>query len=83
LPTGVACYAIAASMASKRSPLADRLIGDGLVPLKSALGQHDDKALDLNIPKSHQQILYKTNHMALLNSPEVMQILLQWMNTAR
>ena len=83
LPIGVACYAIAASMASKRSPLADRLIGDGLVPLKSALGQHDDKALDLNIPKSHQQILYKTNHMALLNSPEVMQILLQWMNTAR
>ena len=83
LPIGVACYAIAASMASKRSPLSDRLIGDGLVPLKSALGQHDDKALDLNIPKSHQHIFYKTNHMALLNSPEVMQILVQWMNTAR
>ena len=42
LPKGVACYTVAATPARQRSLLADRLVGDGLVPLHSALGQHDD-----------------------------------------
>ncbi len=42
LPGGVRCFAIAATTAAKRSVLADRLIGDGLVPLRSALGLHDE-----------------------------------------
>ena len=32
LPEGVACYCVAATTASKRSLVADRLVGDGLVP---------------------------------------------------
>ncbi|HSO44693.1 MAG TPA: alpha/beta hydrolase, partial [Rhodoferax sp.] len=42
LPEGVACFTVAATLAAKRSHLADRLVGDGLVPLRSALGEHDD-----------------------------------------
>lgn len=79
LPTGVACYTIAATTASRRSTLADRLIGDGLVPLPSALGQHSDPRHQLALPKAHQAVLYCTGHMALLHSPAVTTQLLQWL----
>lgn len=79
LPEGVACYAIAATTAAKRSLLADRLIGDGLVPLHSALGHHRDAKRRLDFPKSAQWIAYQTSHMALLNHPEVGAQLLRWL----
>ena len=44
LPEGVACYAVAATTASSVGGLKDRLIGDGLVPVASALGRHEDPA---------------------------------------
>ncbi len=80
LPAHVACFTIAATTAAKRSVLADRLIGDGLVPLASALGQHEDPARCLNFPKSSQLILYRTNHLQLLSSPEVTRQLLLWLS---
>lgn len=79
LPLGVACYTVAATTAAQRSPLADRLIGDGLVPLASALGQHADARQQLVFSKSAQSILYRTNHMELLHSPAVTQLLLGWL----
>ena len=79
LPEGVACYAVAASTAAKRSPLAERLIGDGLVPLHSALGQHDDPQRNLVFAKNSQWIAYRMNHMALLSRPEVTQQLITWL----
>ena len=80
LPEGVACYAIAATTAAKRSLLADRLIGDGLVPLHSALGHHRDAKRRLDFPKSAQWIAYQTSHMALLNHPEVGAQLRRWLH---
>lgn len=83
LPAGVACYTVAASTASRRSRLADRLsdrlVGDGLVPLHSALGQHPAPRHRLHFPVEHQAILYRTNHMALLHSPAVTAQLLRWL----
>ena len=79
LPAGVACFAIAATTAAKRSLLADRLIGDGLVPLRSALGQHNEPRHQLAFPPAHTMIAYRTSHMALLSSPEVSQQLRQWL----
>jgi hypothetical protein len=79
LPQGVACYTVAATTAAKRSPLADRLIGDGLVPLASALGQHIDPRHQLVFAKTEQVIVYRTNHMALLHSPEVTHQMLRWL----
>ena len=43
LPEGVACYAIAATTAKEAGGLKDRLVGDGLVPVASALGHHKDR----------------------------------------
>jgi len=79
LPAGVACYAVAATTAAKRSLLADRLLGDGLVPLHSALGQHDDARRTLVFAKSAQLIVYRTGHIALLGSAEVTRQLVQWL----
>jgi hypothetical protein len=79
LPESVACFTVAATMAAKRSLLADRLIGDGLVPLNSALGVHSDPARNLAFAKSSQLIVYRTNHMAMLGSAEVGGQLVDWL----
>lgn len=79
LPEGVACYAVAATTAAKRSALADRLIGDGLVPLHSALGEHDDPLRTLGFARPAQHVAYRTSHLALLSSPAVTRQLLQWL----
>ena len=81
LPCGVNCYAIAATTAAKRSLLADRLIGDGLVPLRSALGQHSEARHQLAFLPAHTLIVYRTSHMALLASPQVGQQLRRWLGS--
>ncbi|MGF1757063.1 GPI inositol-deacylase [Photobacterium sagamiensis] len=79
LPEGVACYTVAATTAAKRSTLADRLIGDGLVPLHSALGMHNDTQRNLEFEEASQWIFYSMNHMELLSRPEVTRQLVQWL----
>ncbi|MFM4930313.1 esterase/lipase family protein [Aeromonas dhakensis] len=81
LPGGVRCFAIAATTAAKRSLLADRLIGDGLVPLRSALGLHDEARHQLAFLPAHTMIAYRTSHMALLGSPQVARLLLHWLQS--
>jgi pimeloyl-ACP methyl ester carboxylesterase len=77
---GVACFTVAATLASNRSLLADKLIGDGLVPLNSALGVHADPARNLAFAKSSQMVVYRTNHMALLGNSEVAEQLEIWLS---
>lgn len=79
LPEGVACYTVAATTASRRGALADRLLGDGLVPLRSALGLHDETPRTLVFAKPSQCIAYQMNHMELLHRPEVGAQLLAWL----
>ena len=75
LPEGVACYTVAAS----RSALANRLIGDGLVPLNSALGHHEDAQRKLHFSETSQWIAYRMNHLELLSSPDVSRQIVQWL----
>jgi hypothetical protein len=82
LPAGVACFAVAATMAGSRSTLANRLIGDGLVPLHSALGEHDNPTRCLRFAKNSQWVAYRMNHMELLSSPAVTRQLLRWLTPA-
>jgi pimeloyl-ACP methyl ester carboxylesterase len=83
LPAGVNCFAVAATMAAKRGALANRLIGDGLVPLHSALGEHTDPRRDLGFAKSEQLVCYRMNHMELLSSPMLTQQMLDWLKPAK
>lgn len=79
LPEGVACHVVAGTLASQRSPMAERLVGDGLVPLRSALGIHDDARLDLGLGKQGRAVFYRMGHLALLGDERVARQLQQWL----
>jgi len=78
-PAGVAVYLGAATTASSQNDLRARLLGDGLVPLASALGRHDHPALALPVPPAHQCVVTGAHHWDLLDHPEVAQALRRWM----
>jgi pimeloyl-ACP methyl ester carboxylesterase len=79
LPDDVECYALAATLGKRRGLLAEKLVGDGLVPLDSALGRHPDARRTLAIPKSRQWVGYEMGHLELLGRPEVYSQLEHWL----
>jgi hypothetical protein len=79
LPKGVECYAIAATTGQHGGDLNDRLMGDGLVPVASALGFHEDASKALQIPESHRWVSYQTSHLDLLADLKVYTRLLEWL----
>jgi pimeloyl-ACP methyl ester carboxylesterase len=76
LPAGVACYAIAGSLASDGAGSGQT---DGLVDVASALGLHDDPARALAFPDDHRWTGYGLGHLDLLSSPEVYSVLRGWL----
>jgi len=79
LPAGIACYAIAATRGCGPGDLAGRLVGDGLVPVASALGHHRDPRFALGFPPAHQRVVHGRDHFDLLDAPEVYQQLSCWL----
>ena len=75
LPENTQCYAIAATTGKKLNKLNYNLIGDGLVPVSSALGQHKKVDMNLLFPKTNQHIIFNINHLDLLNNSEVYEII--------
>jgi pimeloyl-ACP methyl ester carboxylesterase len=80
LPPHVRCFAAAASIGQQSGDLKDRLLGDGLVPLASALGRHRAASRCLAFGADRQWIGYRMNHLDLLNHPEVYARLLHWLS---
>ena len=78
LPAGVACYLLAATTADKPGRMHRALIGDGLVPLASALGEHRDAALALPVPRGHRHVVSGCSHLDLLCHAEVQAQLQRW-----
>lgn len=76
LPHGVACYAVAGTIGKGAM---DEWLGDGLVPLASALGRHAKPTRDLHIPLSHQWVARGVNHFDLLGSEAVYRRLRRWL----
>jgi pimeloyl-ACP methyl ester carboxylesterase len=79
LPEGVQAYLVAATSAKQATGLHSAIVGDGLVPLSSALGEHRDPALALKVPKDRQLIITSANHWDLLSRPEVYAALRGWL----
>jgi hypothetical protein len=79
LPESSRCFAVAGSSGEQSDDLRERLLGDGLVPLDSALGRHADPARALAFAADRQQVVHGSNHMQLLNHPQVYARLLQWL----
>ena len=79
LPNSVECYVMAGTLAKKHSRIHERLIGDGLVPVDSALGKSRDPVRTFEIPESHQWLGFETGHMELLGCPLVYTQLRDWL----
>ena len=79
LPEGVACYAVAATTSTNPGDLKDQLVGDGLVSVRSALGQHAEPRHTLAFAPDHQWVATGMNHMDLLKRPEVSVRLVHWL----
>jgi len=79
LPDGIACYAVAGILAGG---VVGDIAGDGLVPVDSALGAHDDPDLTLALPEDHQWTGEGVGHLDLLDRPEVYQTVRAWLASA-
>ncbi len=71
-------YAIAATNTDKSNNVKDKLIGDGLVTITSAFGQHKKTEFNLNFNKSNTFIIQQTSHMQLLSDIRVYQQINEW-----
>lgn len=79
LPTGVRSCALAATTGGQAGSLQGRLLGDGLVPVASALGRHQDPERCLDFPEEAVWLGYGMHHMDLLDRAEVYEQLLKWL----
>ena len=79
LPTEVECYAVATTLAKRSTRIHERLIGDGLVPIDSALGRSRDASRSLQIPESRQWLGFETGHIEMLGKPEIYEQLRDWL----
>ena len=74
LPHNVQCFAVASS--AKES--INYPLGDGLVRIPSALGEHQDPDFTLRIPDNQKWTGTNTNHMQLLSDLQVYAVLKTW-----
>jgi len=78
LPEGVECYSIAGIVGKKTDSIASQILGDNLVGVKSALGQHKKPTKNLNFKKSNTWIAYESNHSELLSNPKIYAKIRSW-----
>jgi len=75
----IKCYAIAATVAKRAGGIGEQIVGDGLVPVNSALGRSTDPQSNLAIPSSRSWVAYGINHFDLLNHPKVFERIRRWL----
>lgn len=71
LPAGITAFAVAGTLAKDENDLAGGLLGDGLVPVSSALG--------LDFLPEDQWTAYGTGHLRLVTCPGVCEKLWGWL----
>ena len=79
LPAGVRAFALAATLGKTRGDAKDQLLGDGLVPIDSALGVHADTRRCLNFEASDHALMFETSHWDLLYRRDAGEQILRWL----
>lgn len=82
LPEGVHCCAAAATTGADTGSFRERLIGDGLVPVDSALGRHRDPRRRLAFAEDCVWVGQGMNHLELLARPRVYEQIKAWLTDA-
>ncbi len=80
LPAGVRCRTVAAAIHEPASKRARHWIGDGLVPLSSALGDHPESEYALKLPRNSRLVVDDAGHFDLLDDPRVYERLREWLD---
>lgn len=80
LPAGTACFAIAGSRGGEAGSASHRLLGDGLVPLDSALGRHAEPDRCLDFGESRQWVGKGMGHLELLTRAKVWRQISVWLS---
>ena len=78
-PAGVDCHVIAATLGPRARPLHDRWLGDGLVPLESALALHPSPGETPQPGSPQRWIARGTSHLGLLAHGDVYVKLAEWL----
>ncbi len=82
LPAGIECLVIAATLGQRARPLQDPWLGDGLVPLDSALGPAPSPGRRTRPDRTHRWIARGTSHLGLLAGGAVHARLVEWLAAA-
>lgn len=79
LPSHIQAYFIAGSIERERkNPSSRHLFGDYLVSIQSALGEHANPRLQLNVADSHKAIFYGLNHFRIHHNSSVAEQIALW-----
>ncbi|MEQ8747073.1 hypothetical protein [Pyruvatibacter sp.] len=79
LPKSINCFAVAASLNERSRPWLDETIGDGLVPVASALGKSHHPNRDLGFSEENTWVGMGLNHLDLLNDAAVYRQIADWL----
>ena len=79
LPAGVRTFLVAATTAASADGWRSATVGDGLVPLASALGRHRNAALALGVPARRCFVATGAHHWDLLDRADVYAKLRTWL----
>jgi pimeloyl-ACP methyl ester carboxylesterase len=79
LPSGVHVGLLAATTTAEPKGLRHALMGDGLVTVASAWGEHPDPARALHLPASRKRLITQANHWDLLSHPQAADALRAWL----
>lgn len=79
LPRNTGVYSIAGALAGSPGRVGDGLLGDGLVPVTSALAFKPPANQEHTLPVKRQKVARSVGHLDLLSSPAVYKQLLNWM----
>ena len=80
LPSHINSYLIAGTLENKKHIKNKTLevIGDYLVSVPSALGEHPNPRYQLKLPESHKAIFYGLNHLEIQYHPSVAEKIAKW-----
>ncbi|MFP4275870.1 MAG: lipase family alpha/beta hydrolase [Wenzhouxiangella sp.] len=79
VPPKLRVCALAACLGPTPHDKRSRLLGDGLVPVDSALGRHPDPQRHLALPTADQELLCVVGHLDLPTHPDAVAAVLRWL----